>query len=100
VASVTPYTFAHYAASTTATVVKATAGWLHTVVVNSIGTAAAYAFYDVASASCTNGVSTNPIAIGGTLATVGGTATYDLVTANGICIVITGTTPDITVSYK
>jgi len=70
---------------TTATVVKATPGYLHTLSIN-LGGAGTVSVFDLASAACTGTPATNQVAIITATATTLQTFTYDVNTLNGICV--------------
>jgi hypothetical protein len=83
---------------TTATVVKATTGWLHTLSIN-LGGAGTVSVFDLASASCTGTPATNQVAIITATATTLQTFTYDVNLLNGICVKASAAM-DITVSAQ
>jgi hypothetical protein len=89
------YTFTNYATNQTTTVIKATAGFLHSVTVNTKGTvASAVTLYDSTAAA------TNPIAVIDSLNT-SGTFTYNCNLVNGLAITTTGTVAaNVTVSWR
>jgi hypothetical protein len=73
---------------TAATVVKATAGTLHTLTINTSGVSAVISVFDLATAACTGTPSTNVKAII-TLPASGalpGSLLYDASFVNGICV--------------
>jgi hypothetical protein len=70
---------------TTATAVKATLGYLHTVSVNT-GAAGTISIFDLASASCTGTPATNTVAVITATTTTLQTFTYDTNFLNGICV--------------
>lgn len=71
--------------TTTATVVKATAGTIHTVTFNT-GAAGTFKIFNLASASCTGTPSTNLFATITATTTTVQTLTYDANLSNGICV--------------
>lgn len=71
--------------TTTATAVKATSGFLHTVTVNT-GAAGTIILFDLSSASCTGTPATNQKATITATATTLQTFTYDMNFVNGICV--------------
>lgn len=77
-------TFTHVT-GTTATVAKGTAGFLHTLSVNT-GGAGTISIFDLATAACTGTPATNVIAVVTATATTLQTFTYDVNTVNGICV--------------
>jgi hypothetical protein len=83
---------------TTATVVKATYGVLHTVSINT-GGAGTVSVFDLASASCTGTPSTNTVAVITAVAATLQTFTYDTNLLNGICVKASAAM-DITVSAQ
>lgn len=85
------------AAAPTTTVVKAGAGFLHSITINKPIAAGVISVYDHPSAA------NNPFALVTHPATLLGnpyTLTYDVVFANGLTIVTSGAAQDITVSYR
>ena len=70
---------------TTATAVKATTGFLHTLSIN-LGGAGTVSVFDLASASCTGTPATNQVAIITATANTLQTFTYDVNLLNGICV--------------
>jgi len=70
---------------TTATVVKGTPGYLHTVSVNT-GGAGTFSVFDLPAASCTGTPATNTIAVITAVAGTLQTFTFDVATLNGICV--------------
>lgn len=87
-------TFSHISTSTTTTV-KSGAGFLHAIIVNSLGTVASTTtVYDNTAGSGTVIAVINTLALSGTL-------TYDVAFSTGLTLVTTGTVaPDVTVSYR
>lgn len=78
------YQFTHIT-GTTATAVKATAGFLHTLNVNT-GGAGTISVFDLAAAACTGTPATNVVAVITATATTLQTFTYDTNLLNGICV--------------
>lgn len=78
------YQYTHVT-GTTATVAKATTGFLHTVTINT-GGAGTLSVFDLASASCTGTPATNTIAVITSVAATLQTFTFDVGTQNGICV--------------
>lgn len=70
---------------TTATAVKASPGYLHTLTINT-GGAGTISIFDLASASCTGTPSTNVVAVITAVGTSLTTLTYDVNFLNGICV--------------
>lgn len=84
--------------TTSATVVKASAGTLHSLTINTAGASAVISVFDLATASCTGTPSTNVKAII-TLPASGalpGTLLYDQQFVNGICVQSATAASDIT----
>ena len=70
---------------TTAAVVKATAGFVHTLSIN-LGAAGTVSIFDLPSGSCTGTPATNQVAIITATVTTLQTFTYDVNTLQGICV--------------
>jgi hypothetical protein len=70
---------------TTATIVKATAGYLHTLTVNT-GAAGTVSVFDLAAGGCTGTPATNTVAVITATTTTLQTFTYDVNLKNGICV--------------
>lgn len=70
---------------TTATIVKATAGFLHTLSINT-GAAGTVSVFDLVGSSCTATPSTNTVAVITATTTTLQTFTYDVNMLNGICV--------------
>lgn len=70
---------------TTATAAKATAGFLHTLTVNT-GAAGTISIFDLPTASCTGTPATNVVAVITAVATTTETFTYDVNLNQGICV--------------
>jgi hypothetical protein len=70
---------------TTATAVKATPGYLHTVTINT-GGAGTLSVFDLATAACTGTPATNTVAVITAVAATLQTFTYDVNLLNGICV--------------
>lgn len=88
--------------TTTATAVKATPGYLHTVNINTANAAAGtVSIFDLAAASCTGTPATNTVAVITTPASTNGLPPYiyDLNFLNGICVKASQTM-DITISAQ
>ncbi len=83
----------------TATVVKGTPGFLHTLTVN-LGAATVVSIFDLASAACTGTPATNQVANITLTATTLQTFIYDVTMLNGICVKASVTGEDLTVSYQ
>jgi hypothetical protein len=85
---------------TSATVVKASPGTLHSLVINNPGASAVISIFDLAGASCTGTPSTNVKAIITLPASGGlpGTLLYDAAFANGICVQDVTASSDLTVT--
>lgn len=83
---------------TTATAVKATSGFLHTLSVNT-GAAGTVSVFDLASASCTGTPSTNTVAVITATTTTLQTFPYDVNLLNGLCVKAS-VAMDLTVSYQ
>lgn len=77
--------FGTHITGTTATAVKATAGLVHTLTVNT-GGAGTVSIFDLATAACTGTPATNTLAVITVTATTLQTFTYDMNTVNGICV--------------
>lgn len=87
------YSFLNLAANATTTI-KSGAGTLHTITINTLGTADTVTVYDNTAGSGTK-IATINAALSQT------TFTFDAAFATGLTVVIAGTTaPDITVTYK
>src|SRR5258708_7936472 len=82
------YKYTHISTATN-TLIKPSAGVIHTVVVNVAGTSVTV--NDASAANCTGGTTIAAIT------TSTGTFTYDTLTGNGICIITAGAA-DVTVS--
>jgi len=87
------YSYSHLASNATTTV-KSGAGFLHTITINTLGTADTATLYDNTTNSGTI------IAVINT-AVSQGTLTFDCAFSTGLTLVLSGTTaPDLTVNYK
>lgn len=88
------YQYLHLSATTTGTSVKGSAGVLHAITINNIGSAVTITLYDGTSTSG------NEIGIlGGTLSF--GTVLYDVSFTTGLFIVVAATTaPDCTITFE
>ena len=86
--------YLHLSATTTGTSVKGSAGVLHAITINNIGSAVTITLYDGTSTSG------NEIGIlGGTLSF--GTVLYDVSFTTGLFIVVAATTaPDCTITFE
>jgi hypothetical protein len=78
------YTYTHIT-GTTATTVKATGGFVHTLNVNT-GGAGTVSIFDLATASCTGTPVSNPVAVITATATTLQTFTLDVSLTQGICV--------------
>jgi hypothetical protein len=79
------YQFTHVT-TTTATAAKATAGFLHTVTINTGAAASTLSIFDLATAACTGTPATNTVAVIAAVVTTTQTYTYDVNLLNGICL--------------
>lgn len=88
--------------TTSATIVKANGGTLHTLVINNAGASAVISIFDLASASCTGTPSTNVKAIVTLPASGGlpGTLLYDAQFQNGICVQDVTAASDLTITAQ
>lgn len=96
-----PYVYSHVG-NTTATSVKAVAGVLHTINVNSgNASASTLSIFDLAGASCTGTPASNTVAVIQVPASINAlpTFTYDTNFVNGICVKASATM-DVTASYQ
>jgi len=85
---------------TTATVIKPSAGFLHTLNINLGNAAGTLSVFDLASASCTGTPATNTVAVITTTAAASlPTFTYDVNMLNGICVKASAAM-DVTVSAQ
>ncbi len=92
------YSYLHIAAGTATTVVKASAGTLHTIVFNSAATATNTTTICDNATSCSSGTIAIPAVVS---VTAPETTIYDLAFANGLTIVTaTANGGDMTVTYK
>lgn len=90
--------------STSATAVKATAGILHRIIVNTPVASATIGIFNLATASCTGTPATNQVGVITLPSTITGeipiSLEYDAVMSNGICIQDSSATVDITVIFQ
>jgi len=89
--------YAHITA-TTATAVKSTLGFVHTISINT-GAAGTVSLFDLVGSSCTGTPATNTVAVITATTTTLQTFTYDVNMLNGICVKAS-VGMDITVSWK
>lgn len=89
------FSFVNYSTNQTTTVIKGSAGFLHSVVINTKGTVAS-----VTTVYDSTGAASNPIAAIDSL-NLSGTFTFDCILVNGLVISTTGTAaPNVTVTYR
>jgi len=95
------YTFSNINGASTGTVVKATAGILHSVAVNTEVANATIRVLNLASAGCTGSPTTPTIALITLPATISNPVSqiYDISASAGICVVASGAT-DVTVAFQ
>jgi hypothetical protein len=94
----TPATSYAHITATTATAVKANAGFLHTLSINT-GGAGTVSVFDLATAACTGTPATNTVAVITAVATTLQTFTYDVAMLQGVCVKAS-VAMDLTVSYQ
>ena len=91
------YAYSHIT-GTTATAVKATSGYLHTLSINT-GAAGTVSIFDLATAACTGTPSTNTVAVVTATTSTAESFFYDLQAQNGICVKASAAM-DLTASYQ
>jgi hypothetical protein len=93
--NVSRYNYTHISTATN-TLIATKPTELHTIVVNIGTTSPTVTVVDSTSSTCSGGTAVS----GAAVATAGSTLTFDVVTANGLCIVTAGATIDVTVSWR